>query len=459
MTNAKAMTIDLVDFYLGTPLTRPEWLRIPIKFIPADVIMLHSLEDYIVNGSILFCVLKGMYGLPQAGKLAQERLVAHMALSGYTEDPNVPCLFAHTSNGITFTLVIDDFLVKYHARAGVEHLIACLEVLYALHIDWTGTKYLGITLEWNYIDRSVTLSMPKYVDKILQRFPRRGPQLQAKSPAIYVPWHPRTGPQLTDSDDSPPLTPAEIKEVQEIVGCFLWYGRVIDSSLLPAVNAIGAEMVGPTQRLLRSCERLLSYAAAYPNNTLVYRASDMILELQCDASYLSRSRSRSVAGGLGYFGARASDGSINGPVFTHSTVLDVVVASAAEAEYGGTFTIAQQGEFCRTVAIAVGHMQPATIIYCDNKCAVGLANDTLKQRRSKCVDMRYHWVRDRVRQKHFQVLWLSGKDVLADFFTKALPVHRHQELMKLLVTVPVAPANHFLSSRARTANAHRAKTI
>jgi hypothetical protein len=76
-TNAKAMAIDLVDFYLGTPLTRPEWLRIPIKFIPADVIVSHNLEDYIVNGSILFCVLKGMYGLPQAGKLAQERCCSH----------------------------------------------------------------------------------------------------------------------------------------------------------------------------------------------------------------------------------------------------------------------------------------------------------------------------------------------------------------------------------------------
>ena len=147
----------------------------------------------------------------------------------------------------------------------------------------------------------------------------------------------------------------------------------------------------------------------------------MILELQCDASYLSRSRSRSVAGGLGYFGARSSDGGINGPLFTHSTVHDVVVASAAEAEYGGTFTIAQQGEFCRTVAVAVGHQQPATIIYCDNKCAVGLANDTLKQRRSKCVDMRYHWVRNRVERGEYAVSWAPGTTNDGDYFTKIHP--------------------------------------
>ena len=50
-----------------------------------------------------------------------------------------------------------------------------------------------------------------------------------------------SGPQYTTPDESPPLTAAEITEVQEIVGCFLWYGRVIDSTFLPAVNAIRLE--------------------------------------------------------------------------------------------------------------------------------------------------------------------------------------------------------------------------
>ena len=215
-------------------------------------------------------------------------------------------------------------------------------------------------------------------------------------------------------------------------------------------------MVDPTQRLLRDCERLLAYAASYPDNVLVYRASDMVLEVQSDASYLSRSRSRSVAGGLGYLGTGGATSTPNGAIFTHSAVLDVVVASAGEAEYGAAFTIAQKAEFTRTILMALGHPQPATVIYSDNKCAIGLATDTVKQRRSKSVDMRYHWLRDRVRQGHFNVLWISGKQLLADFFTKALPVHRHQLLMKSLVSIPIAAPDHFLNARARIANAHRA---
>ena len=457
-TDAKWLTLDIEDYYLGTPLPRDEWLRIPVKFIPAWVLAKYNLERYVFGGFILFCVTKGMYGLPQAGKLAQDRLCAHLASVGYFQDASVSCLFNHVSNGVTFTLVVDDFGVKYYSPDAAEHLIACLRVLYKVKVDWTGSKYLGITIAFDSVEHTVALSMPGYVAKLLQRFTRRGSQTQAKSPAIYVPWHPRSGPQYTEPDESPLLTAAEITEVQEIVGCFLWYGRVIDSTFLPAVNAIGSEMVKPTQRLLRECERLLAYAASYPDNILVYHASDMILEVQSDASYLSRSRARSVAGGLGYLASASTAGvpTSNGAVFTHSAVLDVVVAFAGEAEYGALFTIAQKAEFSRTILAALGHPQPATIIYCDNRCAVGLANDTIKQRRSKCVDMRYHWIRDRVRQGHFRVLWLSGKIILADFFTKALPVHRHQELMKHLVHTPIAAPGHFTSYRAKTANAHRA---
>ena len=215
-------------------------------------------------------------------------------------------------------------------------------------------------------------------------------------------------------------------------------------------------MVNPTQHLLRQCERLLAYAAAYPDNVLVYRASDMILEVQTDASYLSRSRSRSVAGGIGYLGSPGPDDLPNGAVLTLSSVLDVVVASAGKAEYGAMFTVAQKAEFTRTVLQALGHAQPPTTMLCDNECAIGLANDTVKQRRSKSIDMRYHWVRDRVHQGHFKVTWRSGKTLLADFFTKALPVHRHQELMKSLVCIPIAAPDHFLAVRAKKANAHRA---
>ena len=142
-------------------------------------------------------------------------------------------------------------------------------------------------------------------------------------------------------------------------------------------------------------------------------------------------------------------------MFAHCSVLDVVVASAAEAEYGSTFTVGQRAEWARTILAAVGHPQPPTLISTDNECALGLANDTVKIRRTKTIDLRYHWVRDRVRQGHFTVHWLPGANILADLFTKALPVHSHQSLMPKIVHVPPAALEHYTSSKARRGNARR----
>ena len=161
--------------------------------------------------------------------------------------------------------------------------------------------------------------------------------------------------------------------------------------------------------------------------------------------------------GIGYLGSVGNPTRPNGPMFAHTSVLDVVAASAAEAEYGAVFTVGQQAVWCRTILNALGHIQPPTVIYTDNECAVGLASDSVKIRRSRTIDNRFHWVRDRVRQGQFIVKWISGANILADFFTKPLAVHRHQTLMHHIVYVPIASCNHFTTYKARRWNNARIK--
>ena len=68
----------------------------------------------------------------------------------------------------------------------------------------------------------------------------------------------------------------------------------------------------------------------------------------------------------------------------------------------------------------------------------------------KPIDMRFHWIRDRISQNQFIVTWRQGALNLADFFTKTLPVNVHKSLMHLLVTIqrlPSAALNGKHSSR------------
>ena len=225
------MTLDIKDYYLNTPLSRPEYIRIQRELIPNDIMERYKLDQYMSNNSVLFEVNRGMYRLPQAGLLAQQQLVEHLAKHQYYQTDS-PCLFRHTSNGTTFALVVDDFGLKYKDKQAADHLIATLQQLYAIKIDWTESKYIGFTIQFDRLLKTVTLSMPSYVAKALERF---APLLQhgAPSPSIYTPPSYGAREQSPSEDISNALTPAEAKRIQKIAGSLLFYARGVDPTILP----------------------------------------------------------------------------------------------------------------------------------------------------------------------------------------------------------------------------------
>ncbi len=83
--------------------------------------------------------------------------------------------------------------------------------------------------------------------------------------------------------------------------------------------------------------------------------------------------------------------------------------------------------------IVMGYPQEPTILMCDNTSAIGIATDSIKQKRSKAVDMRFHWIRDRVRQNQFIIAYIPTQQNLADYFTKNLPKESHSKFHSYLV--------------------------
>ena len=98
-----------------------------------------------------------------------------------------------------------------------------------------------------------------------------------------------------------------------------------------------------------------------------------------------------------------------------------VMVSEAEAEIGALFVNGQEAIILRTTLEEVGHMQPPTPIKTDNSIASGIANKSIRQRRSRSMDMRFYWVRDRVQQGKFIIYWGPSKDNRGDLYTKHRP--------------------------------------
>ena len=121
--NESCITVDIKDYYLCTPMNRFEYMRIPVKHIPQDIMHRYNLAGLIVNDHVLVEIRKGMYGLPQVDLIAQERLNIHLAASGYTPTRHTLGLYTHNNRKTTFTLVVDDFGIKYHHKHDALHLL------------------------------------------------------------------------------------------------------------------------------------------------------------------------------------------------------------------------------------------------------------------------------------------------------------------------------------------------
>ncbi len=134
----------------------------------------------------------------------------------------------------------------------------------------------------------------------------------------------------------------------------------------------------------------------------------MILRVFSDASYLSRPSAGSVAGSHHFLGDEADDAPLNHPISTHSTRIPIVCSLVAEAEYGSLFAAGRVATNERQILHDMGHPQPPTPLFCDNEVAIGLANDSVNLKMSKSLDMRFHWLRDRVKQLQFRVVFVPG---------------------------------------------------
>ena len=168
-----------------------------------------------------------------------------------------------------------------------------------------GTRFNGITLKWNYIDRECELSLPGYNKKALIRFNHPLPLIPQHSP---YPWSPPkygqriqyAAPSLLPS--ALKLPPKQLQRLQEIVGTFRFCADSVDSAMQMPVSSLLTD-VSP-QELDRRTNHFLDCVATHPDATLKFHASDMVLWAHSDASYLSEPKARSRAGGFYYLSSK-----------------------------------------------------------------------------------------------------------------------------------------------------------
>jgi hypothetical protein len=221
---ARYCTFDLKDFYLMTPMACPKFMRMKIKALPTKIIELYKLNDKATSdGFIYIKIQKGMYGLPQAGILAQELLEKCLNKHGYCQSPLTPGPWRHDFRPISFTLCVDNFGIKYIGREHPEHLASILSEHYRCLHDWDGQQYLGVNLDWDYTGQAVHVSMHDYVPEPLARFQHKPPRTPQHQQYPHIkPTYGATAQYAKDVDTTPLLDEEGKKHIQEVIGTFLY---------------------------------------------------------------------------------------------------------------------------------------------------------------------------------------------------------------------------------------------
>eukprot|EP00804_Cyclotella_cryptica_P006508 CCRYP_012778-RE/>CCRYP_012778-RE protein AED:0.38 eAED:0.42 QI:0/-1/0/1/-1/1/1/0/296 len=168
---------------------------------------------------------------------------------------------------------------------------------------------------------------------------------------------------------SPALNKIDKRFIQQVCGKFLFLGRAVDPTLLCPISAIASQSAQPTDDTMKQTHQLLDYLASQEDVVLTYKASDMILGVHSDASYLSEPNARSRAGGHFFLSNNAAVPPNNGAILNIAHIIKHVMASATEAKLGALYITAREAVYLRIILEELGHRQPATPIQTDNAMA------------------------------------------------------------------------------------------
>ena len=170
-----------------------------------------------------------MYGLPQARIIAQQLLKQRLEKDGYCQSTTTPDLWTHDTRPISFTLVVNNFGVKYVGEENAQHLLDTVQKDYKCSCDWKGERYCRLTIKWDHAGQKVHLSMPGYVRKALIRLCHPPPAKQQDQPYPHI--KPNYGAKMKyaqEEDNSPDLDKSGKLFIQEVCGVFLFLARAVD---------------------------------------------------------------------------------------------------------------------------------------------------------------------------------------------------------------------------------------
>lgn len=369
-------------------------------------------------------VKRALYGLHQSGREWNDLISRWLTEQGFTQCTTEPCLFVYREGDVTALLLlyVDDIIVATNKEQFKTELFAKLNEAFGIKDQGILHDFLGVQVE---IDGGgVRLHQTKYCGEILEKY-GFADAVGCRSP-MEASSRLRAATDDEEADTS--------FDYRGAIGSLMYLATTTRPDLSYAVGQLSRFVSKPTAKHCGAVKRVLRYLVATKEQGIRFErksALEMVDRLTIegfgDADWGNCPDSRKSVSG--YLMKLAG-----GPVAWAARRQSVVAQSTAEAEYVASCEACMEGRGLANVLMEVLPVDREVVftLGVDNQAALALAQSPTYSRKTRHIELRYHYVREMAAQGHVTLWKIAGEDNPADAFTKPLSQPR-LSAMKMLI--------------------------
>ena len=391
--------MDVVTAFLNGDLDENIYMEVPAGF-----------KD--PNRPNLVCKLqKALYGLKQAPRQWYAKINSFLVDNlQFTSSPYEPCLyFKHSDDCITLiVLYVDDLLIAGNDRSIVDHVKDEFKDQFKMKDLGVASEFLGIQIYRDRPNRTLRITQSSYIDKILDRFH------MADSNPVCTPMEISSSKILSTDSDLQEL--AQGVPYRQAIGSLMYLMIGTRPDIGYAIGKLSQYCEKPLKSHWSSIKRVLRYIKGTRNVGIKYDGNKSMKPLgYCDSDWAGCLETRKSTEGILFLLA-------GGAVYWSSKKQSIIATSSCEAEYIASCSAAKTAIWLNNMLGGIlGNSAPKPItVHVDNQGSIGMAYNESINARNKHIDIRYHFVRDAVKNKQVTLEHCAGTDQAADPLTKPL---------------------------------------
>jgi hypothetical protein len=362
---------------------------------------------------------KSLYGLHESAKLWHETITAALQDLGYEESPQHSCVFKHPTTGIIQVVYVDDNLhTGTTDAAALEAAVQELGSVFSIKDLGFPRSFLGMEVEVERCGGGLALTQHGYTTRLLKEY---------NMTAAHGVRTPAAGATIMD-DQSPQLGTSAAATFQTLMGELQWLALCTRPDITYPVSQLQRYTAAPLACHMEGAKRVLRYLVSHSGGLVYQRQPQGALastqrspaELvgYADASFAADPETRRSHTGYVFMLSGAA-------VQWRSKQQSLVTLSTAEAEYVALCAASKDAvSLARLLAFLGVEQGPITLLE-DNTAAIRLAQDPAASKRTKHIDVQYHFVREQVLAGRIAVKAVSTELQHADVLTKALSAPKH----------------------------------